>query len=114
MVGYIDSDFRGCIYSKKSTSGYVFLLAKGAISRKSAKQSVIASSTMEAEFVGCFEAANHGLWLQNFLSGLRVVDSISRPLKIYCDNVAVVFFSKNDRYSKAAKHIEMKYLSVKE
>ena len=114
VVGYTDSDFGRCVDSRKSTSGYVFLLARGAISWKSAKQSVIASSTMEAEFIGCFEATNHGLWLRNFLSGLRVMDSISRPLKIYCDNVAVVFFSKNDRYSKAAKHIEMKYLSVKE
>ena len=69
---------------------------------------------MEAEFVAYFEATNYGLWLRNFISGLRVMDSISRPLKIYCDNVAAVFFSKNDRYTKAAKHIEMKYLSVKE
>ena len=63
VVGYTDSDFGGCVDSRKSTSGYVFLLAGGAISWKSAKQSVIASSTMEAEFIGCFEATNHGLWL---------------------------------------------------
>ena len=41
-------------------------------------------------------------------------NSISRPLKVYCDNSAAVFFSKNDKYSKGAKHIEIKYLSVKE
>ena len=35
-------------------------------------------------------------------------------LNIYCDNVAILFFPKNDRYSKTAKHIEMKYLPVKE
>ena len=69
---------------------------------------------MEAEFVACFEATIHGLWLRNFISGLRVVDSISRPLRMYCDNAAAVFFSKNDKYSKGAKHMELKFLSVKE
>jgi uncharacterized protein YaaW (UPF0174 family) len=69
---------------------------------------------MEAEFVACFEATIQGLWLQNFISGLGYVDSIAKLLKIYCDNSAAVFFSKNDRYFKGVKHIEIKYLAVKE
>ena len=52
--------------------------------------------------------------MQNFISGLRVVNSISKPLKIYCDNSVVVFFSKNDKYSNGAKHVELKYFVVKE
>lgn len=114
VIGYSDSDYAGCIDTRKSTFGYIFLLAGGAISWKSAKQSVIAASTMEAEFVACFEATIQGLWLRNFISRLGVVDSISKPLKIYCDNSAAVFFSKNDKYSKGAKHMELKYLSIKE
>ena len=69
---------------------------------------------MEAEYVACFEATVHGLWLRNIISGLGVVDSIAKPLKIYCDNVAAVFFSKNDKYYKGAKHMELKYFSIKE
>ncbi|KAA0055982.1 Retrovirus-related Pol polyprotein from transposon TNT 1-94 [Cucumis melo var. makuwa] len=87
-----DSDFAGCVDTRKFTFGYLFLLAEGAISWKSAKQSIIAASTMEAEFVACFEATVHGLWLWNFISGLRIVDSIAKPLRIYCDNSATVFF----------------------
>ena len=64
--------------------------------------------------MACFEATIHGLWLRNFISGLRIVDSIARPLKIYCDNSTAVFFSKNDKYSKGAKHMEIKYFAVKE
>jgi len=52
--------------------------------------------------------------LQNFISGLGVVDSISKSLKIYCDNSTIVFFSKNDKYSKGVKHMELKYFVVKE
>ena len=58
IIGYTDSDFAGCQDSWRSTSGYVFLLAEGAISWKSAKQSLVASSTMEAEFIACYEASN--------------------------------------------------------
>ena len=75
---------------------------------------MIATSIVEVEFVVCFEATIHELWLRNFISGLVIVDSIAKPLKIYCDNSAAVFFSKNDKYSKGAKHMEIKYLSVKE
>ncbi|GJV65502.1 retrovirus-related pol polyprotein from transposon TNT 1-94 [Tanacetum coccineum] len=65
-----------------------------------AKPSIIAASTMEAEFVACYEATIHPLWLRNFISGLGVVDTISKPLKMYCDNTTAIFFSKNDKCSK--------------
>jgi len=51
VIGYTDSNFVGCVDTRKSTFGYVYLLAGEAISWKSAKQLVIAASTMEAEFV---------------------------------------------------------------
>ncbi|XP_074311199.1 secreted RxLR effector protein 161-like [Silene latifolia] len=97
VVGYSDSDFVGCIDSRKSTSGYVFMLADGAVSWRSTKQTLTATSTMEAEFVSCFEATSHGVWLKGFISGLRVVESISRPIRMYCDNSAAVFMAKNNR-----------------
>ncbi|CAN6851531.1 unnamed protein product [Brassica oleracea var. botrytis] len=66
----------------KSTFGYLFLLAGGAISWKNGKQSVIATSTMEAEFVACFEATIHALWLRNFISGLRIVLGVDFKIEI--------------------------------
>ena len=82
VIDYTDSDFAGCVDKRKSTFGYVYLLARGAISWKSAKHFVIAASTMEAAFVACFEATVQANWLRNIVSGLGVVDSISKPLKI--------------------------------
>jgi len=108
VIGYTNSDFAGCVDTRNSTFGYVYLLAGGAISWKSAKQIVIDASTMEAECVTCFEATVQANWLRNFVSGLGIVDSIAKPLRIYCDNSATVFFSKNDKYSKGAKHMELK------
>ena len=114
IIGYTDSDFAGCQDSMKSTSGYIFLLAGGAISWKSAKQSLIASSTMAAEFVACYEASNHGIWLRNFITGLRIVDGIERLLKLFCNNKSTVLYSNNNRSSMKSKHTDIKFLVVKE
>src|SRR3954462_677452 len=114
IIGYTDSDFAGCIDSRRSTSGYVFMMAAGAISWKSVKQTLIASSTMEAEFIACYEASNQAIWLRNLITGLQVVEGIERPLKINCDNKAAELYSKNNRSSSKSKHIDIKFLVVKE
>ena len=114
LVGYTDADFAGCVDSKKSTSGYIFLLAGGAVSWKSIKQTLTASSTMEAEFVACYEGTSHATWLMNLITGLTIMDSICRPLKMFCDNSAVVFFTKNNKSGSRSKHIDIKYLVVRD
>lgn len=62
----------------------------------------------------CLEATIHALLLRNYISGLGVIKTITKLLKIYWDNFAVVFLSKNDKYSKGAKHMKLKYFAVKE
>uniref|UniRef100_A0A2N9IWZ4 Integrase catalytic domain-containing protein n=1 Tax=Fagus sylvatica TaxID=28930 RepID=A0A2N9IWZ4_FAGSY len=114
VVGYADADYAGCADDLKSTSGYVFMLAGGVISWKSVKQTLTASSTMQAEYVACYEATLQAVWLRNFISRLEIVDSISKPLTIYNDNSAVVCFSKNNKRSSGSKHMHIKYLVVRE
>ena len=53
-------------------------------------------------------------WLNKFIPGLRVVDSIQRPLRMYCDNEPAVFYAHNNKSSGAAKHIDIKFYVVKE
>ena len=78
VIGYSDSNFTGSIYPQKSTSGYIFMFVGEAVSWKSSKQTLNATSIIKAEFVSCFEATSHGVWLNSFIVGLRAVDSISR------------------------------------
>lgn len=52
--------------------------------------------------------------MRNFNSGLQIVDYIARSLKIFCDNLTVVFFAKNNRSESYSKHVDIKYLIVKE
>ena len=73
-----------------------------------------ATSTIEVEFVSCFEATSHGVWLRSFIIGLRVVDSIQRSLRLYCYNSVAVFLTKNYKSGSQSKYINIKYLSIKE
>ncbi|KAM2628345.1 hypothetical protein TB2_001696 [Malus domestica] len=114
LVAYTDSDLTGCVDDRKSTNGYIFLLASGAVSWKSAKQGSIASSTMEAEFIGCYVATKQAIWLRNMVKELRIADNIERPLRIYCDNKASVLFSKNNKRSLACRLMDIKYLKVRD
>ena len=91
VISYSDLDFTSYVNSRKSISGYVFIFVGGAISLRSAKQTLTATSNMEVEFVSCFEVTSHGIWMKSFIYRLRIVDSISRPLKIFYDNLAIVF-----------------------
>jgi len=64
--------------------------------------------------VACYEASNHGIWLRNFVTGMQIVEGIERPLKLYCDNKSVVLYSNNKKNSTKSKHIDIKFLVVKE
>jgi hypothetical protein len=90
------------------------MLSRGDISWKSCKQTARASSTMHAEFVATYEATGHVISIKKFVHGLRLVDSIERPLRIYCDNEPAVFFSHNNKSSGSAKYIDIKCYIVKE
>ena len=114
LIGYTDSDFAMCPDDRKSTSGYIFMLAGGAVSWKSVKQTLVTSSTMHAEFVACYGASSQAVWLRNLISDMFVVDSIARPICVYCDNLSAVLFSNNNKNITGSKHLEVKYLTIKE
>jgi hypothetical protein len=54
------------------------------------------------------------MWLKKFVSGLRVVDNIERPLKLYCDNEPTLLYAHNNKKTKSAKHISIRFYVVKE
>ncbi|KAJ9542828.1 LOW QUALITY PROTEIN: hypothetical protein OSB04_029334 [Centaurea solstitialis] len=87
---------------------YVFTLNGGAISWKSSKHDIIADSTTEAEYIAASDAAKEAVWLRNFISDLRVVANISRPVNIYRDNSGAVAQAKEPREYHKSRHVLMK------
>jgi hypothetical protein len=114
IKGYSDADYAGDKDGRKSTSGYLFTLAGGAISWRSSKQKLVASSTMHAEFIACHDTIGQVIWLKKFVPDLRVVDCIHKPLKMYCDNQPAVYYAHNNKSSNASKPIEVKFYVVKD
>ncbi|KAJ9542203.1 hypothetical protein OSB04_028709 [Centaurea solstitialis] len=114
VTGYSDASFQTDRDDFRSQSGYVFTLNGGAISWKSSKQDTIADSTTEAEYIATSDAAKEAVWLRNFLSDLRVVASVSRPIDIFCDNSGAVAQSKEPREHHKSRHVLRKYHLIRE
>ena len=114
VVGYTNSYLGGYFDDKRSTSGYIFMMAGDAISWKSKKQTLVASCTMQAEFIVCFTVVTHVVWLRNLMTRLSIMDSIARPLRILCDNNIVVFYTKNNKTSKGSKHLKLKCPTIRD
>jgi hypothetical protein len=83
---YVDDSFDTDRDDSKSQSGYVFVMNGGAVSWRSSKQSVVARSSTEAEYVAASKAAHEAVWMKEFISELGVVPSAFDPMVIYCDN----------------------------
>ena len=113
-IGYTDSDFMSNKDRRKSTSGSVFTLGGGAVVWRSVKQSSIADSTMEAEYISACEAAKEAVWLKKFFTDLEVIPNMDKPIVLYCDNSGAVANSKEPRSHKRGKHIERKYHLIRE
>jgi hypothetical protein len=70
LQGYSDSDWAGSVRDRKSTSGCCFILGSGLISWFSRKQSRVALSTTETEYMVACLACTEAIWLRKLLSGL--------------------------------------------
>ncbi|KAJ9558223.1 hypothetical protein OSB04_012837 [Centaurea solstitialis] len=114
VTRYSDASFQTDRDDFRSQSGYVFTLNGGAISWKSSKQDTIADSTTEAEYIAASDVAKEAVWLRNFLSDLRVVASISRPIDIFCDNLGAVAQAKEPREHHKSRHVLRKYHLIRE
>lgn len=114
MIGYSDSDFAKCVGTKKSTSRFIFLLVGGVISWSNYKQTIVVTSTIDAKFIACYEAAIQALGLRNFLSNLKTVNLVERPLKIFNYNSIAIFLFENNKRSIRSKHIDITFLGARE
>ena len=83
-------------------------MVEGAVSWRSVKRA-LTSSTMEEEYMACYEATCYVTWFRNFISALEVVHFISKPLKLFFNNSAAVSFSRNTRSTSHSKHIDVKF-----
>jgi transposase InsO family protein len=110
-VGYSDADYAGDADTRRSTTGYVFILNGGAISWTSRRQATVAASTTEAEYMAAAAAIKEALWIRQLLRSLNVpADTIC----MLADNQSAIKLLKNPVFSMRSKHIDVAYHFARE
>jgi hypothetical protein len=112
LSGYTDSDWAGSVADKKSTSGCCFSLGLAMISWQSRKQSSIALSTAEAEYIAACSASCEAIWLRKLLTGL--FDLEMEATTILCDNQSCIKMTENPVFHDRSKHIEIRYHYIRD
>ncbi len=111
-VGYSDSDWGGDLDDRKSTSGYFFQIGSCPVSWRSKKQSCVALSTAEAEYMALASAGQEAVWMRLLISELCA--SSVEELIDYEDNQSAIQIAKNPQFHRRTKHIEIKYHFIRE
>ncbi|GKB33376.1 zinc finger, CCHC-type containing protein [Tanacetum coccineum] len=93
-----------------STSGWVFLLGRGAISWAFKKQTCITNSTMEAEFVALAGAGKEAKWLRNLKYEILLWPKPISPIFIHCDSAATVAKAYCQIYNGKSRHLGVRHI----
>ncbi|GKC85356.1 hypothetical protein Tco_1141073 [Tanacetum coccineum] len=83
---YTDAGYLTDANDLKSQTRYVFILNGGVVDWKSAKQSIFATSSAEAEYIAAYDASKEAVWVRKFISELGVVPTIKEPITFEGDS----------------------------
>ena len=111
LQGFVDADWAGDVDGRRSTTGFVFTLNGGPIAWASKRQSTVATSTAEAEYVAAAMATKEALWLRKLLSALGV-DGGAVPMGE--DNQACLALVNNPEATGRTKHVDVAYHMVRD
>ena len=112
LIGYSDSDWGSDTDNRRSTTGYTFILAGGAIAWATQKQRTVALSTTEAEYMALCKCAKHTQWTLSLLQQLDFI--VELPLKLFCDSSGAKDIAENNVFHKQTKHIDIRYHYTRE
>ncbi|KAM1493880.1 hypothetical protein ACFX10_025604 [Malus domestica] len=114
LEGYSDANWISDSSETKSTSGYVFTFGGAAVAWKSSKQTCIARSTMESEFIALEMSANEAEWLRNFMEDIPLVSKPVTAICIHCDCMAAIARAKNKMYNGTSRHIRRRHNTIRQ
>jgi hypothetical protein len=103
LVGFSDADFAGCGIYRKSTSETCHFLGSSLVCWSSRKQSSVAQSTTEAEYVAAASCCSQILWIVHTMRDFGV--NFER-VPFMCDNTSVISVVKNPIFHKKMRHVE--------
>ncbi|GJV78166.1 putative ribonuclease H-like domain-containing protein [Tanacetum coccineum] len=111
LESYSDSDYARANLDRKSTTGGCQFLGRRLISWQCKKQTIVATSTTEAEYVAAASYCRQVLWIQNQMLdyGFNFMNT-----KIYIDNESTICIVKNQVYHSKIKHIAIRHHFIRD
>ncbi|GJV19149.1 putative ribonuclease H-like domain-containing protein [Tanacetum coccineum] len=111
LEAYSDSDYAGANLDRKSTTGGCQFLGRRLISWQCKKQTIVATSTTEAEYVVAASCCGQVLWIQNQMLdyGFNFMNT-----KIYIDNESTICIVKNPVFHSKTKHIAIRHHFIRD
>ncbi|GJV01276.1 putative ribonuclease H-like domain-containing protein [Tanacetum coccineum] len=111
LEAYSDSDYAGSHGDRKSTTGGCQFLGRRLISWQCKKQTIVATSSTEAEYVAAASCCAQVLWIQNQLLdyGFNFMNT-----KIFIDNQSTICIVKNPVFHQRTKHIEIRHHFIRD
>jgi hypothetical protein len=104
LIGYCDADYAGDLDTRRSTTGYVFILNGGAVTWQSRRQPTVAVSTTEAEYMAAASAVKEALWIRKLLDDIGIKTA---TIEIKGDNQSALKLLRNPISSMRSKHIDI-------
>ena len=110
--GYCDANYAEDSHDRKSTSGYVFMLAGSPVAGKSKKQVSVVLSTTEAEYYAVGIACQEAMWIKQICQELNV--SINELIRIYTNTTGAVALTNNPIFHNRSKNIDIHWHFVRD
>ncbi|XP_017972747.1 PREDICTED: uncharacterized mitochondrial protein AtMg00810-like [Theobroma cacao] len=105
ISAYSDSDWAGCPDLRKSITGFSLFIGDSLVSWKSNKQTVVARSSVEAEYRSMASTCCEIIWLQYLLANFRI--SHKEAISLFFDSQSAIYISKNPVFHERTTHIGM-------
>lgn len=112
LEGFVDADWGGNALDRKSYTGFTFFFDGCPISWESRKQSSVALSSTEAEYMAASDAAKEAIYLKRLLKEISAWDG--GPVTLHIDNQGAQKLAENPVYHKRSKHIDIKFHHIRD
>ena len=115
ITGYCDADWAAYdLDSRKSHTGYVFMLSGGPIAWKSKLQTSLALSSMESEYYAMGDSSKEGVQLRSTIHALPLPGQTDDPTVIHADNTSAISSATNPVFTNRTKHIALRHHFIRQ